>query len=107
MMISFSAGGYLTCRTSEIKNRQVPFDRQEVTKNMDIGNVLNGSTTDDTINITGRVLKLNPIATMMKYDNVSQKKTEKAYRTAVIGDQTGAVLVILWEDIATNVSDDS
>ena len=106
-MISFSAGVYLTCRTSEIKNRQVPFDLQEVTNNMDIGNVLNGSTTDDTINITGRVVKLNPIATMMKYDNATQHKVEKSFRTAVIADQTGAVLVILWEEIAKSVSEDS
>jgi uncharacterized YccA/Bax inhibitor family protein len=106
MMISFSVGGYLTCRTSELKNRQVSFDLQEVTNNMDIGNVLNGSTSDDTINITGRVVKLNLIATIMKYDNVSQQKVAKCYRTAVIGDLTGAVLVILWEDIAKNVSED-
>ena len=94
MTISFSAGGYLTCRTSEFKNRQVSFDLREVTNNMDIGNVLNGSTYDDTINITGRLVKLNPIATIMKYDNVSQQMVAKSFRTAVIGDQTGAVLVI-------------
>jgi ssDNA-binding replication factor A large subunit len=106
MMIFYCVGGYLTCRTSEIKNRQVSFDLQEVTNNMDIGNVLNGSTSEDTINITGRVVKLNPIATIMKYDNLSQQKVAKSYRTAVIGDLTGAVLVSLWEDIAKNVSED-
>ena len=107
MMIYFSAGGYLTCRISEIKNRQVSFDRQEVTNNMDIENVLNGSTSDDTIDITGRLVKVNPIATIMKYDHVSQQKVAKSFRTAVIGDQTGAALVILWEEIAKNLSEDS
>ena len=105
MMIFFSVGGYLTCRTSELKNRQVSFDLQEVTNNMNIGNLLNSSTSDETINFTGRVVKLNPITTIMKYDNVSQQKVAKSYRTAVIGDLTGAVLVILWEDIAKNVSE--
>lgn len=90
-----------------MKNRQVPFDLQQVTNNTDIGNVLNGSTSDDTINITGRVVKLNPLLTIMKYDNVSQRKVQKSYRTAVIADQTGAVLVILWEEIAKNVSEES
>ena len=90
-----------------MKNRQVPFDLQQVTNNTDIGNVLNGSTSDDTINITGRVVKLNPLSTIMKYDNVSQRKVQKSYRTAVIADQTGAVLVILWEEIAKNVSEES
>ena len=43
----------------------------------------------------------------MKYDNVTQHKVEKSCRTAVIGDQTGAVLVMLWEEIAKNVSEHS
>ena len=81
------------------------FDFQEVTTNTSIDTVLNSSTSDDTINITGRVLKLNPIVTMMKYDNVSQKKIEKSCRTGVIGDGTGAVLVMLWEEVAKSVSD--
>ena len=102
-MIRFSAGVYLTCRTSEIKDRQVSFDRQEVITNIDIGSVVNGSTSDDMITITGRVVDLNRLATMMKYDNTTQQKVEKVFRTAVLGDRTGAVLVMLWEDLAKNV----
>ena len=98
MMISLPAGVCLTCWTSVIKSRQVPFDLQEVTNNMDIGNVLISSTSDNTINITGQVVKS---------DNVSQQKVKKCFRTAVIGDQTGAVLVMLWEEIAQNVSEGS
>lgn len=85
-----------------MKDRKVSFDRKEMVSNTNIGDVAHSSS-DDSI-ITGRVVKLGPITNMMKYDNASQQKVEKSYRTAVIGDATGAVLAMLWEEIAKSVS---
>lgn len=82
------------------------FDLQEVTNSVDIGNVLDNSTSDEVVNISGRVVKLHSMESMMKYDNSSQQKVEKCFRTAVIGDETGAVLVMLWEDVAKYVRED-
>ena len=74
-----------------------------MTTNIDIATVTNGSTSGDTISMTGRVVKLIGLGRVMKYDATTQEKLEKVFRTAVISDRTDAVLVMLWEDLAKNV----
>ncbi|CAF1444005.1 unnamed protein product [Rotaria sordida] len=102
-------GSFLTCRTSEIKPRQVTFDRREMTDTkIDLGSALTTApSSDDTVTISGRVVKLNPITFIMKYDNVTHQKVKKTYRTGVVADLTGAVMVMLWEDIANDIREDS
>ena len=79
-------GTFLTCRTSEIKPRQVTFDRREITDTkIDLGLALTTApSSDDMITISGRVLKSSPIMFIMKYDNVTHQKVNKIYRTGVI-----------------------
>lgn len=92
----------MTCRTSEIKPRQVTFEREEVpVEAVNIGSAISeGSSSDDATTISGRVVKLNSLTSMMKYDNTTQQRVEKVYRTGIIADASAATMIIVWEDIA-------
>lgn len=101
----FFIGTFLTCRTSEIKPRQVTFEREEVpVEAVNIGSAISeGSSSDDTTTISGRVVKVNSLTSITKYDNTIQQGVEKVYRTGVIADATAATMIIVWEDIASAV----
>ena len=96
----------MTCRTSEVKPRHVTFEPREIAKetiDLSAANDTASSSSDD-VTISGRVVKLGNSTSIMKYDNVTQQKVKKVYRTGVIADSTGAVQVMLWEEIGNEVS---
>ena len=104
--LSSFLGTFLTCRTSEVKPRHVTFEPREIEKEtIDLGSANDtASASSDNVTISDRVIKLgNPIS-IMKYDNVTQQKVKKVYRIGVIADSTGAVQVMLWEEIGNQVS---
>ncbi|CAF1473258.1 unnamed protein product [Adineta ricciae] len=97
-----SIGTFLTCRTSEIKARQVTFEPRHTTAEpVNIGSAISdGGSYDDTMLILGRVVKLNPMVSIMKYDNSTQQRVQKVYWSAVVADTSAAVMIVVWEDIA-------
>ncbi|CAF1529982.1 unnamed protein product [Adineta ricciae] len=66
------------------------------------GLIQTGSGNEEKV-ICGCVVKLNPIKKIDKYDNGTQQKVEKLYRTGIVADGSGAVMVMFWQELADAV----
>ncbi len=66
-------------------------------------NNTNTSSNEDLVNVSGQIIKINPEIHIKKYDNVLQKIVDKRYRTIVLANQTGAIIVMLWENMSNIV----
>jgi len=102
----------LTCRNTEVKNQTVSFKRKNSTEeeegeeeiNLNDMTDNNGSTNEDLVNINGEIIQISEELSIEKFDSTLQKKKTKVYRTAVLANNTGAVLLVLWENLANNVT---
>ncbi|CAF4195397.1 unnamed protein product, partial [Rotaria sordida] len=100
---------FLACRTSEVKAKNVTFERRKSIdeKKVNLGAVSDtgSSSNEDTITISGRIIKLKESISIKKFDNSLQKKVEKKYRTGVLANSTGAVIIMLWENMANEIKE--
>jgi len=102
----------LTCRNTEVKNQTVSFkrknstDEEEGEEEINLNDMTdnNGSTNEDLVNINGEIIQISEELSIEKFDSTLQKKKTKVYRTAVLANNTGAVLLVLWENLANNVT---
>lgn len=102
----------MTCRNTEVKNQTVSFkrknstDEEEGEEEINLNDMTdnNGSTNEDLVNINGEIIQISEELSIEKFDSTLQKKKTKVYRTAVLANNTGAVLLVLWENLANNVT---
>ena len=102
----------MTCRNTEVKNQTVSFkrknstDEEEGEEEINLNDMTdnNGSTNEDLVNISGEIIQISEELSIEKFDSTLQKKKTKIYRTAVLANNTGAVLLVLWENLANNVT---
>lgn len=102
----------MTCRNTEVKNQTVSFkrknstDEEEGEEEINLNDMTdnNGSTNEDLVNINGEIIQISEELSIEKFDSTLQKKKTKVYRTAVLANNTGAILLVLWENLANNVT---
>ena len=102
----------MTCRNTEVKNQTVSFkrknstDEEEGEEEINLNDMTdnNGSTNEDLVNINGEIIQISEELSIEKFDSTLQKKKTKVYRTAVLANNNGAVLLVLWENLANNVT---
>ncbi|CAF1362844.1 unnamed protein product [Adineta steineri] len=103
-----SEGCFLTCRTTEIKPKAVIFERRKSSNettdlNAIVNNDVDGILNDDTVTITGRIFKLHNQTIIKKFDSTKQSKIDKVCRGGVIANETGALIIMLWENLAKEI----
>ncbi len=98
----------MTCRTSEVKDKNVIFQRRNSAdgERTDFNAITNSNSScnEDTVTLSVQIIKIDPEVHIKKYDNVLQQKIDKHYRTAIIANATGAVIVMMWKKMSDNVS---
>jgi hypothetical protein len=91
-----------------VKDRTVTFKRRNSAdeERTDFNAITNSNSScnEDMVTLSGQIIKIDPEVHITKYDNVLQQKIEKHYRTAILANGTGAVIVMIWEKMSDNVS---